>query len=70
MTDVDVLVIGAGHNGLVCATQLASAGRSVMVLEAGEQPGGMAVNREIAPGFQVPGCAQWLTQFSPQLIGN
>ena len=68
MTDVDVLVIGAGHNGLVCATQLASAGRSVMVLEAGEQPGGMAVNREIAPGFQVPGCAQWLTQFSPQLI--
>ena len=54
------IVIGAGHNGLVCATMLAKKGRSVLVLEAGDAIGGMAVTREFAPGFKVSACAHLL----------
>jgi phytoene dehydrogenase-like protein len=60
----DCIVVGAGHNGLVCAAYLARAGRSVLVLEAGEQVGGAAVTREFAPGFRVSAGAHFLNQFS------
>ena len=56
----DCIVIGAGHNGLVCAAMLARGGRSVMVVEAGQQVGGAAVTREFAPGFRVSACAHLL----------
>ena len=63
MTDkLDVILIGAGHNGLVCANYLAKAGRKVLVLEAGDSPGGAAASREFAPGYSVSSCAQWLYQ--------
>lgn len=52
-----VVVIGAGVNGLVCATLLARGGRKVTVLDARDAPGGAAVTREIAPGFHVPAAA-------------
>jgi len=52
-TRYDSIVIGGGHNGLVCATYLARARRSVLVLEAAERLGGAAVTREFAPGFKV-----------------
>jgi phytoene dehydrogenase-like protein len=50
----DVLVIGAGHNGLVAATLLAKAGRTVTVLERTDRAGGCARTSEIAPGFRCP----------------
>jgi phytoene dehydrogenase-like protein len=56
----DCIVIGAGHNGLTCAAYLARAGRSVLVLEAGERIGGAAGTREFAPGFKVSSCAHLL----------
>ena len=68
MTDFDVLLVGAGHNGLVCAHGLAKSGRKVLVLEAAQSPGGCAATREFAPGFSVSSCAQWLTQLSPDVV--
>jgi phytoene dehydrogenase-like protein len=47
-----IVIIGAGHNGLVCAAYLAKAGRKVTVLEASDQVGGAAATREFAPGFR------------------
>src|SRR5689334_19333188 len=58
MTDRNrIVIVGAGHNGLVCASYLAKAGREVVVLEASNQVGGAAVTREFAPGFRVSACA-------------
>jgi len=66
MTDnYDVVLVGAGHNGLVCATYLAKAGRKVLVLEANARPGGCAATREFSPGYSVSSCAQWLNQLHP-----
>lgn len=51
MHQYDSIIVGAGHNGLVCAAYLARAGRSVLVLEAADEPGGLAAIREFHPGF-------------------
>jgi phytoene dehydrogenase-like protein len=64
----DSIVVGAGHNGLVCATYLAKAGRKVLVVEAADQVGGGAVTREIAPGYRVSACAHILHLLHPKVI--
>ncbi|HEY1033705.1 MAG TPA: FAD-dependent oxidoreductase, partial [Pseudoxanthomonas sp.] len=48
----DVLIIGGGHNGLVCAAYLAGAGLKVRVLERRQLVGGAAVTEEFHPGFR------------------
>ena len=63
----DAIIIGGGHNGLVCATLLGKAGRKVLVLEANDQVGGAAVTREFAAGYSVSACAHLLYQLQPQV---
>jgi phytoene dehydrogenase-like protein len=49
--EVDAVVIGAGHNGLVAAALLADAGWDVLVLEAQLEPGGAVRSAELVPGY-------------------
>ena len=63
----DAIVVGAGHNGLVCSALLAKAGKNVLVLEANEQVGGAAVTREFADGYSVSACAHLLYQLQPEV---
>ncbi len=66
MTDqYDAIIVGAGHNGLVCSALLARAGKRVLVLEANEQVGGAAITREFADGYSVSACAHLLYQLQP-----
>ena len=51
-TSIDVAIIGAGHNGLVCACYLAGAASKVVALERREVVGGAAVTEEFHPGFR------------------
>jgi beta-carotene ketolase (CrtO type) len=61
MESYDVVIIGAGHNGLVCAAYLLNAGYSVLLLEKRSVPGGAATTEEVipkeAPGFKFNLCA-------------
>jgi phytoene dehydrogenase-like protein len=57
MANYDVIIIGAGHNGLVTAGYLAKAGRRVLVLERRDRVGGAAVTEEVFPGFRFSSCA-------------
>ena len=49
----NVVIIGGGHNGLVCANYLAMAGKEVQVLERRDVVGGAAVTEEFHPGFKL-----------------
>jgi phytoene dehydrogenase-like protein len=62
------VVVGGGHNGLVCAAYLALAGRSVLVVEAAEEIGGAARTRELAPGARVSSGAHLLHAMPKDLI--
>ena len=53
-TPADIVIIGAGHNGLVAAYYLARAGRKPLVLEARSVAGGCVASEEFAPGFVAP----------------
>jgi beta-carotene ketolase (CrtO type) len=60
MQSYDVVIIGAGHNGLVCAAYLLKAGYTVLMLEKRSVPGGAATTEEVipeAPGFKFNLCA-------------
>jgi len=64
----DVIVIGAGHNGLTCAAYLARAGKRVLVLEARERIGGASTMEEAWPGVHMSPCAYLAGLLHPKVI--
>lgn len=64
----DILIIGAGHNGLVCAAYLAAAGKSVRVLERRDVVGGAAVTEEFHPGFRNSTASYTVSLLNPRII--
>ncbi|HEX4767326.1 MAG TPA: NAD(P)/FAD-dependent oxidoreductase [Lichenihabitans sp.] len=66
----DAIIIGAGHNGLVCANYLARAGLKVLVLERRDVVGGAAVTEEIAPGFRASIFSYLMSLLHPRIIAE
>lgn len=61
------IIVGGGHNGLVCATYLAKAGYKVKILEARDTIGGGASTREFSKGYKVSGLAHILHSLNPKV---
>ncbi len=64
----DAIVVGAGHNGLICAAYLAKAGWKVLVLERRHQVGGATTSEEIYPGFTYTCCSYVVSLLRPWII--
>jgi len=66
----DALIVGAGHNGLVCAFYLARAGMKVRMLEGRGVVGGAAVTEEFHPGFRNSTASYTLGLLQPKIIAD
>jgi phytoene dehydrogenase-like protein len=64
----DVIIVGAGHNGLVTAAYLARAGMNVLMLERRELVGGACVTEELWPGFKVSTASYVNSLLRPEII--
>ena len=69
-TQSDVVIIGGGHNGLVCAFYLARAGLKVTVLERRGVVGGAAVTEEFHPGFRNSTASYTVSLLNPKVIAD
>ena len=70
MNETDVVIIGAGHNGLTCAAYLAAAGLHVRVVERRKVVGGAAVTEEFAPGFRNSVAAYTVSLLNPKIMSD
>jgi phytoene dehydrogenase-like protein len=70
MNETDVVIIGAGHNGLTCAAYLAMAGLRVKVVDRRKVVGGAAVTEEFCPGFRNSVAAYTVSLLNPQIIAD
>lgn len=70
MRETDVVIIGGGHNGLVCSAYLAAAGLKVTVLERRGVVGGAAVTEEFHPGFRNSVASYTVSLLNPKVIAD
>ncbi len=70
MTTADVIIVGGGHNGLVCAFYLARAGLKTTVLERRDIVGGAAVTEEFHPGFRNSTASYTVSLLNPKVIAD
>src|SRR3979411_1322452 len=70
MQGYDVVIIGAGHNGLTCAAYLGMAGLKVKVVERRAVVGGAAVTEEFYPGFRTSVAAYTVSLLNPRIIAD
>ncbi len=70
MSDLDAIIIGAGHNGLTCAAYLAMAGLRVRVFERRDIVGGACVTEEFHPGFRNSVAAYTVSLLQPKVISD
>ncbi len=70
MTETEIVIIGAGHNGLTCAAYLAMAGLRVRVVERRKVVGGAAVTEEFHPGFRNSVAAYTVSLLNPQIVAD
>ena len=68
--ETDIILIGGGHNGLVCAAYLARSGLSVTVLERRSVLGGAAVTEEFHPGFRNSVASYTVSLLNPKVIAD
>ncbi len=68
MAALDALIIGGGHNGLVCGFYLARAGLKVRILEAHAEVGGCAITEEFHPGFRNSVASYTVSLLQPKII--
>ena len=64
----DAVIVGAGHNGLACATYLARAGKKVLVLESRQRVGGACTLEETFPGVRMSPCAYLAGLLHPVVV--
>ncbi len=68
MATYDTVVVGGGHNGLVCGAYLARAGRRVLILERRERVGGAAVSEQPFPGFTFSVYSYVVSLLRPEIV--
>ncbi len=64
----DAIVIGAGHNGLICGSYLARAGLKVLIVERSDRVGGACVTEELFPGFRISTASYSLSLLVPEVV--
>ncbi|MCY3777048.1 MAG: NAD(P)/FAD-dependent oxidoreductase, partial [Candidatus Aminicenantes bacterium] len=68
--DIDVLIVGGGHNGLVAGSYLARAGLEVQVLERRSMVGGACITEELFSGFHFSSCSFMLYALHPKVADD
>jgi len=66
----DAIVIGAGHNGLVCGCYLARKALKVLIVERTDRIGGACVTEELFPGFRISTASYSLSLLLPQIVAD
>jgi len=70
MKSYDIIIVGAGHNGMAAAVKLSKSGRKVLLLESSSKPGGMAVSNEFFKGYNTATLPHLINHLSSDIISE